>query len=153
MSMRRFGSGVMHAGALERCRQTVAKGFNRLSYTEAIALLQQHISDKKVVFENMDVKWGMDLDSEHEKCARCCPVLQHAVPCRNLLSCVATCCHEIGIEVKTLGLALFGLRAITAAMVVVPWHMPMHGTLKGTKVHSHNSAGSCCASWGGRATH
>jgi len=56
-----------HPGALERCRQTVAKGFNRLSYTEAIALLQQHISDKKVVFENMDVKWGMDLDSEHEK--------------------------------------------------------------------------------------
>ena len=87
----------LRAGALERCRQTVAKGFNRLSYTEAIALLQQHISDKKVVFENMDVKWGMDLDSEHEKCARCCPVLRHAVPCCNLLSCVATCCHEIGI--------------------------------------------------------
>ena len=36
-------------------------------------------------------------------------------------------------------------------MVVVPWHMPMYGALKGT-VHSHDSAGSCCASWGGRAT-
>ena len=60
--------------AHEAAQATDARG-GALNSKQAQSQLQQHISDKKVVFENMDVKWGMDLDSEHEKCARCCPVL------------------------------------------------------------------------------
>jgi asparaginyl-tRNA synthetase len=35
-------------------------------YTECIEILESHIKDKKVTFENK-VFWGVDLASEHEK--------------------------------------------------------------------------------------
>eukprot|EP00635_Sarcinochrysidales_sp_CCMP3193_P004815 CAMPEP_0118910314 /NCGR_PEP_ID=MMETSP1166-20130328/12501_1 /TAXON_ID=1104430 /ORGANISM="Chrysoreinhardia sp, Strain CCMP3193" /LENGTH=813 /DNA_ID=CAMNT_0006849775 /DNA_START=24 /DNA_END=2465 /DNA_ORIENTATION=- len=41
--------------------------FPKLEYTEAIEILQKAIRDKAVVFENTQVVWGMDLNSEHEK--------------------------------------------------------------------------------------
>ena len=38
----------------------------RISYTEAIALLEQHVVEKKVKFLVKPV-WGMDMGSEHER--------------------------------------------------------------------------------------
>lgn len=50
----------------ERLRHIVSTPFARVTYTEAIAILQQAIADGEE-FEEMDVKWGMDLNSEHER--------------------------------------------------------------------------------------
>eukprot|EP00301_Raphidiophrys_heterophryoidea_P011511 c17631_g1_i1.p1 GENE.c17631_g1_i1~~c17631_g1_i1.p1 ORF type:complete len:656 (-),score=176.68 c17631_g1_i1:166-2133(-) len=51
---------------LARVEQVANTPFKRLSYTEAITLLQEHIAQKKVTFTE-DVHWGMDLGSEHER--------------------------------------------------------------------------------------
>jgi len=57
-------------GAIERLEHVVSTPFKRISYTEVIALLQQAVADgKKFEPENMDIQWGMDLPSEHERCA------------------------------------------------------------------------------------
>jgi asparaginyl-tRNA synthetase len=41
--------------------------FARVSYTEAIDILQRDLAAKKIKFENQKIFWGMDLDSEHER--------------------------------------------------------------------------------------
>lgn len=51
---------------IARLQQVVATSFKRVTYTEAIDLLLAAISSKKVKFE-FEVKWGIDLQSEHEK--------------------------------------------------------------------------------------
>ncbi|KAH8092110.1 hypothetical protein JL720_5694 [Aureococcus anophagefferens] len=45
----------------------VTTPFTRLEYTEAIAILQKHMKDGSAKFENTNVTWGIDLDSEHER--------------------------------------------------------------------------------------
>lgn len=40
--------------------------FRRISYTEAVGLLEEHVAAGKARFDNA-VKWGMDLSSEHER--------------------------------------------------------------------------------------
>ncbi len=40
--------------------------FKKMSYTECVELLQEKMKAKEVKFEN-NVKWGLDLASEHEK--------------------------------------------------------------------------------------
>ncbi len=49
-----------------RLEQVVNSDFKRITYTEAIDML---LAAKKEghVFENPDIKWGMDLQSEHER--------------------------------------------------------------------------------------
>jgi len=53
-------------GLRARLRNVVESDFARISYTEAIALLQAEIAAGNVVFEN-HVEWGIDLSSEHER--------------------------------------------------------------------------------------
>ncbi|CAE7369571.1 asnS [Symbiodinium microadriaticum] len=53
-------------GLRARLRNVVDNDFARISYTEAVALLQEHIASGQVVFEN-PVEWGGDLNSEHER--------------------------------------------------------------------------------------
>lgn len=52
-------------GLIDYLKKIVSGPFARASYTEAIAILEKVVA-KGVVFEE-DVKWGMDLASEHEK--------------------------------------------------------------------------------------
>jgi len=61
-----FMSERIDPKCLERINQVIAQPFTRISYTEAISLLQREISAKKVKFE-FPVEWGVDLKSEHEK--------------------------------------------------------------------------------------
>lgn len=53
-------------GLRARLQNVVENDFAKISYTEAIQLLQSDIASGKVVFEN-PVAWGSDLNSEHER--------------------------------------------------------------------------------------
>jgi len=51
-----------------RLKQLLAKPFARVTYTEAIETLQQHVAQGLAPpFENKDIEWGMDMASEHER--------------------------------------------------------------------------------------
>jgi len=55
-------------GLIDRLKNILANPFARLSYTDAVKLLETHISEKKVEFEkDKPVFWGVDFASEHEK--------------------------------------------------------------------------------------
>lgn len=55
-------------GLLDRIKNILETPFVRLTYTEAIELLADHVSTGKIVFENPEpIVWGMDLGSEHER--------------------------------------------------------------------------------------
>lgn len=43
-----------------------SSAFKRISYTEAIELLIEHVKEKKIKFIEMP-KWGNDMGSEHER--------------------------------------------------------------------------------------
>jgi len=62
-----FFEQTQEKGLRDRLKALLAKSFPRLDYTEAIDVLQKAISSKAVTFENNDVQWGVDLNSEHEK--------------------------------------------------------------------------------------
>jgi len=62
-----FLDNFVEKGLIERLKNVINTPFVRLTYTEAIRLLEEKIKKKKAKFENMGVKWGMDLDSEHER--------------------------------------------------------------------------------------
>ena len=57
-----FLNKFVDTGLLERLNNVVANDFERLDYTKAIEILQ--MSGQKFVFP---VKWGIDLQSEHER--------------------------------------------------------------------------------------
>lgn len=57
-----FLNKFVDTGLLERLKNVVANEFVRLDYTDAIDILLK--ADKKFVFP---VKWGIDLQSEHER--------------------------------------------------------------------------------------
>ena len=57
-----FLNRFVDQGLLERLQNIVDNSFERVTYTKAIEILQN--SNEKFVFP---VKWGMDLQSEHEK--------------------------------------------------------------------------------------
>lgn len=50
-------------GCIERIRKVQDSHFKRMTYTEAIS----HLEKAKDRFENKDIRWGMDLQSEHER--------------------------------------------------------------------------------------
>ncbi len=54
-------------GLIEKLRFVVDNDFKRLSYTEAIEVLKNSNHHKKGKFQYNDIKWGMDLQSEHER--------------------------------------------------------------------------------------
>jgi len=49
-----------------RLEQLAKVDFVRISYTDAIALLEKHLAEKKVKFL-VKPFWGMDMGSEHER--------------------------------------------------------------------------------------
>lgn len=53
-------------GLKARLQNVVDNDFARITYTEGVEMLQQHIADKKVQFERYP-SWGDDLGSEHER--------------------------------------------------------------------------------------
>lgn len=57
-----FFNNFMDNGLLERLHALVESDFARISYTEAVALLEKHQDE----FE-YPVKWGIDLQTEHER--------------------------------------------------------------------------------------
>ena len=51
---------------LERLDHVVNSEFKRMTYTEGVELLKQAIKNGHK-FDNMNIEWGMDLQSEHER--------------------------------------------------------------------------------------
>lgn len=51
---------------LDRLNALVNSDFKKMTYTEAIDILLKAVKDG-VKFDNMDIVWGMDLQSEHER--------------------------------------------------------------------------------------
>jgi asparaginyl-tRNA synthetase len=52
---------------IEKLKFVVENDFKRISYTEAITILLNSNYHKKDKFQYNDIKWGMDLQSEHER--------------------------------------------------------------------------------------
>ena len=66
-----FMAKIFDKGCIDRLRMVASTPFERISYTEAIKLLEEAVKkDKK--FENK-VEWGIDLASEHERYVGLCP--------------------------------------------------------------------------------
>jgi len=53
-------------GLKERLTQVVSNEFKRITYTECLEILDQHMREKKIKFK-VKVTWGMDMNSEHER--------------------------------------------------------------------------------------
>ncbi len=54
-------------GLIEKLEFVVSNKFERLSYTEAIEILKESNHNKKKKFQYLIDKWGVDLQSEHER--------------------------------------------------------------------------------------
>lgn len=52
---------------IERLTTTIKSKFEKITYTKAIQILEEALKNKKVSFEDSNIKWGMDLGTEHEK--------------------------------------------------------------------------------------
>ncbi|MGD9901544.1 MAG: asparagine--tRNA ligase [Spirochaetales bacterium] len=61
-----FFDSFVENGLIEKLKKLVASEFKHITYTEAIALLEKEIKAGKVAFE-YPVKWGIDMQSEHER--------------------------------------------------------------------------------------
>ena len=61
-----FFNTMIDKTLLDRLHHVVNSDFKRMSYTEAIEILQKAVKDGHK-FENNDIFWGMDLQSEHER--------------------------------------------------------------------------------------
>jgi len=57
---------VERKGLIQRLMNVIETTFKRLSYTEAVEILEEHIKEKKVKFE-FKCYWGCDLATEMEK--------------------------------------------------------------------------------------
>ena len=62
----KFFDQFVEKGLVERLQHVIDTPFRRVTYTEAIEILEGLIKDGKVKFDNK-VFWGVDLASEHEK--------------------------------------------------------------------------------------
>jgi asparaginyl-tRNA synthetase len=63
----KFFDERVEKGLIQRLEAVLQGPFARVSYTEAIEILQRDLAAKKVKFDNTKIFWGMDLDSEHER--------------------------------------------------------------------------------------
>lgn len=61
-----FLSTLVEYDLIDRLEQLVAAKVNRISYTDAVELLQKSVAAGEIEFEN-EVFWGVDLSTEHEK--------------------------------------------------------------------------------------
>jgi len=62
----KYFSEKIEQGLIERLRNILDNTFGRMTYTQAVDVLLDHIKRGKVKFEN-EVTWGIDLYFEHEK--------------------------------------------------------------------------------------
>lgn len=58
-----FFEKMIDHDCIERIKKVANSHFKRMTYTEAI----EHLKEAKDQFENQDIYWGMDLQSEHER--------------------------------------------------------------------------------------
>ena len=58
-----FFNQYVDKGVIDRIKHVANSKFVRMTYTEAI----EHLEKVKDQFENKDIYWGMDLQSEHER--------------------------------------------------------------------------------------
>ncbi|MCF0116710.1 MAG: asparagine--tRNA ligase [Bacilli bacterium] len=61
-----FFNNMIDKSLIERLEQVASSSFKRMSYTEGIEVLKKAVADGHK-FENPDIHWGMDLQSEHER--------------------------------------------------------------------------------------
>lgn len=61
-----FFDTMIEKGLISRLKTISSQDFKRLSYTKAIEILQEAMNNG-VKFENSNIHWGMDLQSEHER--------------------------------------------------------------------------------------
>ena len=58
-----FFEKMIDKDCIQRVTKVMNSHFKRMTYTEAI----EHLKEAKDQFENQDIFWGMDLQSEHER--------------------------------------------------------------------------------------
>lgn len=61
-----FFNEMIDKTLLERLQAVLNSNFRRMTYTEAIGILEKAVKEGHK-FDNSDIKWGMDLQSEHER--------------------------------------------------------------------------------------
>ena len=61
-----FFDSMIEKGLLERLDEIVKKPFEKLTYTKGIEVLKEAVKNGHK-FENNNIEWGMDLQSEHER--------------------------------------------------------------------------------------
>ncbi len=61
-----FFNQFVDKGLLERLEHIVSSEFGRVTYTEAVSILEDAVKAKKVEFQ-YPVEWGIDLQTEHER--------------------------------------------------------------------------------------
>ena len=61
-----FFNQFVDKGLLDRMQHIVSSDFGRVTYTEAVAILEEAVKAKKVEFQ-YPVEWGIDLQTEHER--------------------------------------------------------------------------------------
>jgi asparaginyl-tRNA synthetase len=61
-----FFNTFIAPGVLDKLHHVLASSFTRMEYTEGIKILQKAVADGHK-FENNNIYWGMDLQSEHER--------------------------------------------------------------------------------------
>ena len=62
-----FFNQFVDTGLKEKMQKLIDTPFVRLSYTEAIEILEEHLRTKKVKKFNEKPYWGIDMGSEHER--------------------------------------------------------------------------------------
>lgn len=61
-----FFDSMIEKGLLDRLHDIINKPFKKLTYTEGIEVLKKAVANGHK-FENNNIEWGMDLQSEHER--------------------------------------------------------------------------------------
>ena len=61
-----FFNNMIDKDLLNRLKHVINSEFAKMTYTDAVEYLKK-AQEKGVVFENKDIFWGMDFNSEHEK--------------------------------------------------------------------------------------
>ncbi len=61
-----FFNQMIEPGLIERLKNLLNSEFRKMTYTEGIEILKQAVKDGHV-FEDGNIYWGMDLQSEHER--------------------------------------------------------------------------------------
>lgn len=62
----KFFNTMIDPTLMDRLNHVVNSEFRRMSYTEGVRLLEEAVKNG-VKFDNPNIKWGMDLQSEHER--------------------------------------------------------------------------------------